>query len=118
MTRFGSLSRYPGFPTVIDIFCEQDSYYLVLERPTKETLASLIKKQSGALPERDVAEYGQQLCELLSLLANQQPPVIHGGINPKTIIVNPDTHQVFLTFLPLLPLQPLPKDNAPSPGRA
>ena len=110
-TRFQELSSHPGFPALIDVFQEQNSYYLVLQHPVGETLASLIKKQGGALPERDVAEYGRQLCEILSVLANQQPSLIHGGINPQTIIVNPETRQVFLTFLPLFPLQPLPKDD-------
>ncbi|HEX3640290.1 MAG TPA: hypothetical protein VHV10_03260, partial [Ktedonobacteraceae bacterium] len=110
-TRLQNLSSYPGFPNFLDVFQEQGSYYFVLEHPVGETLAALIKHQGGALPERDIAEYGQQLCEILSVLANQQPPLIHGGISPKTIIVNPETRQASLTLLPLFPLQPLPKDN-------
>jgi len=110
-TRFQQLSSHAGFPSVIDVFQEQGSHYLVLQHPTGETLALLINEQGGALPERDVAEYGRQLCKLLSVLANQQPPLTHGGISPQTIMVNPETREVFLILLPLFPLQPLPKDN-------
>lgn len=116
VTRFERLSSHPGIPAVIDVLYEQDSYYLVLEHPIGETLASLIKEQGGALRERDVAEYGRQLCEILAELASQYPPVIHGGISPDTIIINSENRQVYLVFLPLLPLKPLPKENAPLVG--
>jgi eukaryotic-like serine/threonine-protein kinase len=109
--RFEQLSSSPGFPAFIDLLQEQGSYYLVLKHPAGETLAALITEQGGALAERDVAEYGQQLCAALSALANQQPPLVHGGISPHTIIVNSEANHVFLTLLPLFPPQPLLKDD-------
>ena len=115
-TRFEYLSNYPGFPTFIDIFQEWGSYYLVLQYPAGETLAALIQQQGGALPEREVAEYGRQLCEMLSVLANHQPPLVHGGISPETLVVNLENHRVFLTLFPILPLNKLSNDNNRPPG--
>ena len=40
---------------------------------------------------------------MLSLLSRQQPPLVHGSINPETIIVGPDRTRVSLILLPLFP---------------
>ena len=102
-TRLAELGEQPGFPAVLDVFSERDGYFIVLRYPDGESLASLLKRQGGALPERVVAEYGVQLCEMLSTLARQQPPLVHGSINPETIIVSPDETHVSLLHVPLFP---------------
>ncbi len=95
--------QHPGFPKVIELFGERKSYFMVQLYPEGESLASLLNQQGGALPEPVVAEYGYQLCALLSLLADQQPPIVHGSINPETIIINEDTQCASLIHLPLFP---------------
>ncbi|WP_201383835.1 ABC transporter substrate-binding protein [Ktedonobacter sp. SOSP1-85] len=112
--RLTQLSQYPCFPTVVEVFNEYKSYYIVLLYPTGESLASLMQRQGGAIPERDVAEYGRQVCQMLEVFASQRPPVIHGAISPETVIVNPSTHQVSLIYIPLFPLKPLTKDSISS----
>ncbi len=102
-SRFMELSRHKGFPPVVDVFQENGAYYLALQYPQGENLAVLLREQGGALPERDVAEYGRQLCEILDLMAQQQPPLIHGGISPETIIIDPAARTVSLILLPLFP---------------
>jgi serine/threonine protein kinase len=57
-----------------------------------------------------VTEYGYQLCGLLSFLANQHPPIVHGSINPETIIIDEVEQHPSLILLPLF--QP----KAPSTG--
>ena len=52
------------------------------------------------MPERVVAEYGQQLCEMLAVLAGHQPPLVHGSINPDTVVVSPDGKRVSLLHVP------------------
>ena len=97
------LGQHPGFPKVLDVFSEQGAYYIVLQHVEGESLAAALRRQGGALPERLVAEYGRQLCEMLALLSRQQPPLVHGSINPDTIIVSPDRMRVSLILLPLFP---------------
>lgn len=99
--RFKALGKYPGFPKVMDSFTEKGALFLVLSSPEGETLASLLKQQGGALPEEQVAAYGYQLCTLLALLADQQPPIVHGSITPETIILSEDQQSISLTYLPL-----------------
>lgn len=102
-SRLAELGQNPGLPNVIEVFNERDTYYIVLQQPEGESLASLLKRQGGALPEYIVAEYGRQLCEILSVLSSEQPPLVHGSISPATIIISPDGRRVSLIHMPLFP---------------
>ena len=99
--RFHELGQHEGFPSVVDFFGNPGAYFIVTFPPAGESLAILLNLQGGALPEQVVAEYGYQICGLLSRLVDQQPPVVHGSINPETIIVSPDGRRVSLNHLPL-----------------
>jgi ABC-type branched-subunit amino acid transport system substrate-binding protein/serine/threonine protein kinase len=98
-----AVAQHTGFLKVIDIFHEQHRYYIVFFYPVGETLAELIKRQGGALPEHKVARYGVQLCEILEVFNRQKPPLVHGGISPETIVVSRDEDQVTLLHVPLFP---------------
>lgn len=101
--RLSECAQHNSFPKVLDVFNEFDNYFIVLQHIEGESLASLLRRQGGALPERTVAEYGRQLCEMLSVLSRQQPPLVHGAISPETVIVSPDRNRVHLIHLPLFP---------------
>lgn len=103
-----------GFPAVIETFSVQDTYYIVLQNPAGESLAALMKRQGGALPEREIAEYGRQVSEMLALLASQPIPLIHGGISPDTLVIDQLQRRVSLLYMPLFPLKVLPKDKMQS----
>jgi serine/threonine protein kinase len=96
-----ALGRHTGFPKVIDLFSDKGAYFIVQLDPEGENLATLLRQQGGALPEPVVAEYGYQLCGLLALLGNHQPPIMHGSINPETIIISEDKQRASLIHLPL-----------------
>ncbi|MBA2284856.1 MAG: hypothetical protein H0W02_05195 [Ktedonobacteraceae bacterium] len=98
--RLAELGQHPGFPRVLDFFAHGGSFFLVFLYPEGESLASLLNRQRGALPEQIVAGYGYQLCGLLALMADQQPPVVHGSITPDTILVSEDKQNVCLIYLP------------------
>jgi len=102
-SQLAELGQNPGLPNVIEVFNERDTYYIVLQQPEGESLASLLRRQGGALPEYIVAEYGRQLCEILSVLSSHQPPLVHGSINPSTVIISSDGRRVSLIHMPLFP---------------
>lgn len=99
--RLHELGQHEGFPRVIDFFGNPRAYFMVMLPPEGESLAMQLNLQGGALPEKVVAEYGYQVCGLLSRLADLQPPLVHGSINPETIIVSPDGQRISLNHLPL-----------------
>ncbi len=93
---------------------EQDSYFLVFLWPQGRSLAQLLKR--GALPEHTAAEYGWQMCDVLSLLADQHPPLMHGAISPETIIISENGKQAVLFHLPILPLREFIGHQGTPPG--
>ncbi|WP_069803155.1 hypothetical protein [Thermogemmatispora onikobensis] len=101
--RLAELGQHRGFPHLIDMFSERGCYYIVLQHPEGQSLAQLVEQQGEPLPERLVAEYGRQLCEMVQVLASQEPPLVHGAISPETVIISPDGHQVSLILMPLFP---------------
>ena len=101
MQRLKDLGQHPGFPTVLDFFQHGGAYFLVFLYPEGESLASLLRRQGGALPEPVVAQYGCQICDLLTIMAGQHPPIVHGSIGPETIIVNEDKQYAWLVHLPV-----------------
>jgi len=101
--RLSESTQHPGLPKVLNVFSEQNAYFIVLQHIEGESLASLLRRQGGALPERTVAEYGRQLCEILATLSRQVPPMVHGAISPETVIISPDRSQVHVIHLPLFP---------------
>ena len=112
---FANLAQQnPGFPAVIETFSMQDTYYIVLQNPAGESLAALMKRQGGALPEREIAEYSRQVAAMLALLASQRIPMIHGGISPETLVIDQVHRRVSLLYMPLFPLKVLPKDKMQS----
>lgn len=110
--RLSEVAQRSGFPKVLDVFQEFDNYFIVFQHIEGESLASLLRRQGGALPERTVVAYGCQLCEMLTALARQPQPVVHGAISPETVIVSPDRSRVYLIHLPLFPpREPLIPDS-------
>ncbi|MBE3560410.1 MAG: ABC transporter substrate-binding protein [Ktedonobacteraceae bacterium] len=99
--RLKQVGSHPAIPDVLDTFSEWSRAYVVFEYIQGESLAALLKKQGGALPEPLVAEYGQQLCGILAFFARQHPPFVHGSISPETVVIHPDTNRVSLIHLPL-----------------
>jgi len=106
------LGQHPGFPGLIDVFGERGFYYVVFEYIEGKSLAELIQERGAPLAERSVAEYGRQLCELLQVLSSQQPPLVHGSINPETVIVSPHGKRVSLIHMPLFAPAPLSETEA------
>lgn len=108
-TRVADLStKHPGIPAVLDLFQERGNFYLVCSEVTGVSLAALLQQEGGALPERLLAEYGRQLCAVLTVLAAQHPPVVHGAISPQTLIVSPDDDAIALSHIPLFPPSVVP----------
>ena len=99
--RLQEAGLHEGFPEVVDLFSDRKSFFIVMLYPEGESLATLLKLQGGALPEPMVAKIGYEICGLLTIMAQQQPPMVHGSINPDTILVSEDNQRISLIHLPL-----------------
>lgn len=92
-----SVGRHPHIPTLWDAFSDQGQNFFVFEPVEGETLLARMRRTGQALPEQDVIECCLQMAEILDLLAQQSPPLVHGLIRPENILVNLAGSQYILT---------------------
>jgi serine/threonine protein kinase len=88
--------NHPALVKVTDRFQEGERHYMVMEFIDGETLESLLKKQPVCFPEERVLLWAEQLCNLLSYLHMQNPPIIYRDIKPANIMVVAGTDTVKL----------------------
>jgi len=80
--------NHPGIVQVIDYFVSRDGKpVLVTEYIQGETLAERMMGQWYGLPEPQVLDLADQLCDVLSYLHNQNPPIIYRDLTPRNIIL-------------------------------
>lgn len=87
--------KHQSLPHIYEQFEEEGRHYLVMEFIEGGTLDKILEKQYQTLPLDQVLNIGRQLCEVLSYLHAQQPPVIFRDLKPTNIML--DAHgQVYL----------------------
>ena len=64
--------------------------YLVMELVAGTNLEEILKRQGGPLPQSQVLGYAVQLCDVLSYLHIQAPPIFHRDIKPANIRFTPE----------------------------
>ncbi len=83
---------HPNLPKVSDYFSEDDRDYLVMDfvpgQDLKEMLSTALS-EGHPLAERQVLAWADQLCDALSYMHTQDPPVLHRDIKPSNIKVTP-----------------------------
>ncbi len=78
---------HPNIVELKDFFVADQRAYIVLEFVDGPSLKSLVEDK-GPLPEKEVLCYAQQLCEALSYLHLQVPPVVHRDVTPDNLILS------------------------------
>ena len=101
--RLLTMLRHPNIPRVLDYFTEDDSCYLVMDYVEGITLAErlgtgLEPTARIPLPLRESLDYAGQLCDVLTYLHSQQPPVVFGDLKPANVILTPDGRAVMIDF--------------------
>jgi serine/threonine-protein kinase len=79
---------HPNLPAVSDYFSEGGKQYLVMEFVDGDTLEDRLARTSGFLDEAQVVDWATQICDVLSYLHSQQPPVIFRDLKPSNIMVD------------------------------
>ncbi len=92
-----SIGRYPAIPTLWDAFVDYGRHFFVFEPVGGESLLMHMRRTGRALPEQDVIECCLQVIEMLELLSQQTPPMVHGLIRPEHIFVSHDGTSYRLT---------------------
>jgi eukaryotic-like serine/threonine-protein kinase len=83
---------HPNLPKVSDYFSQDGREYLVMDFVPGRDLRQMIddaRRQDTFLPEEAVLGWATQLCEALTYLHTQEPPVVHRDIKPSNIKLTP-----------------------------
>lgn len=87
---------HPGLPRYFEQYQNDQILCVVREYIEGEPLSDYVKEKTLTLQQ--LVFFGQQLCDILSVLHGRTPPVIHRDIKPENIIVKPDDTLVLIDF--------------------
>lgn len=80
---------HPRISKVIDVFHRDQSTYLVLQH-VKGTDLRTIVADDGPQSERKVINWALEICDLMTALHIQNPPIVHRDLTPDNLIVADD----------------------------
>jgi serine/threonine protein kinase len=90
--------RHPSLPRVTHHFSFEGQQYLVMDFVEGENLWEIVKKQGYPLEENQAINYMIQVCQAVSYLHRQTPPIIHRDIKPQNIKITPDDRAILVDF--------------------
>jgi serine/threonine-protein kinase len=100
---------HPNLPKVSDYFSESDRDYLVMDYipgPDLHQMAADARREGRFLTENTVLGWATQLCDALSYLHHQKPPVLHRDVKPANIKITPEGRLKLVDFGLVKPLDP------------
>jgi serine/threonine protein kinase len=100
---------HPNLPKVSDYFSEGDRDYLVMDYvpgPDLHQMVADARHEGRFLDEDTVMVWGSQLCDALSYLHHQTPPVLHRDVKPANIKLTPEGRVKLVDFGLVKPLDP------------
>lgn len=83
---------HPNLPKVSDYFTQGGREYLVMDYIPGHNLRELVDRaltEGEFLDESTVLDWAKQLCDAISFLHSQDPPVLHRDIKPSNIKLTP-----------------------------
>ena len=90
------VGRHRHIPALWDAFSDQGRSFFVFELIDGESIYARLRYTGRPMPEHEVVECCLQMTEVLELLAQQSPPLVHGLIRPEHILVGRNGSQYFL----------------------
>ena len=89
---------HPNLPRILDAFSEEGRSYLVMDFIEGQTLQQMLRDAKQPLPVPQVLHYARQLCDVLSYLHQQNPPIIFRDVKPTNIMITPNGHVFLIDF--------------------
>jgi serine/threonine-protein kinase len=84
---------HPTLPKVSDYFSDEGHDYLVMDfvpGPNLKQVMDEARRAGRLLPEHQVLSWADQICDALTYLHTQDPPILHRDIKPANIKLTPD----------------------------
>src|SRR5947209_1082857 len=90
---------HPNLPGIYDHFTENERTYLVMQFIEGETLEEFLEHTGGdPLPVEQVCDWAEQLCDVLSYLHSQQPPIVFRDLKPANVMLKKNGQLFLIDF--------------------
>lgn len=91
--------RHANLPRIYNQFTDPDHWYVVMDYIQGETLEDMLKHvRGGCFSAKRVAAFGIALCDVLSYLHSQHPPIIFRDVKPANIMIARDGRLYLIDF--------------------
>jgi serine/threonine protein kinase/cytochrome c-type biogenesis protein CcmH/NrfG len=90
--------KHPRIPSLVLSFQERGNYYFVMEFVPGRTLEKILEDSKAPLDEDQVIKWMMQVCEALSYIHSQTPPIILRDLKPGNIMITPDDNVQLIDF--------------------
>jgi outer membrane protein assembly factor BamB len=90
--------NHPAIPKIFDYFTEGIRSYLVLEYIEGQDLEAILDDTGETLPQDRVVDWAVQICDVLSYLHNQNPPIVFRDMKPSNVMLRPPNHIMLIDF--------------------
>jgi len=88
---------HPALPRIVDIIDNGITIYIVMDYIEGESLDKILSEY-GAQPEELVVGWAKQLCDALSYLHSQKPPIIYRDMKPANVMLKPEGNVKIIDF--------------------
>lgn len=88
---------HPALPRIVDIIDNGVTIYVIMDYIEGESL-DVILNEYGAQPEELVIGWAKQICDALSYLHSQHPPIIYRDMKPANIMLKPEGNIKIIDF--------------------
>lgn len=89
--------HHPNLPDIVDIIENEETFLLVMDYIEGRQLESIVQEY-GPQKEETVVNWGKQLCDVLSYLHSQNPPIIYRDMKPANVMLQKDGKVVLIDF--------------------
>lgn len=88
---------HPALPRIVDIIDNGITIYVIMDYIEGESLDKILKS-FGVQPEETVVGWAKQLCDALSYLHSQKPPIIYRDMKPANVMLKPEGNIKIIDF--------------------
>lgn len=88
---------HPALPRIVDIIDNGITIFVVMDYIEGESLDKILKIY-GPQPEELVIGWAKQLCDALSYLHSQKPPIIYRDMKPANVMLKPEGNIKIIDF--------------------
>lgn len=88
---------HPALPRIVDIIDSGNTIFVVMDYIEGESLDKILKAD-GVQSEELVITWAKQLCDALSYLHTQTPPIIYRDMKPANVMLKPEGNVKIIDF--------------------